>query len=179
MKRAKKIKIPDFNEFVDEDGIKWIQTSTEDLFSVKEINEILESVEREKEEGKEEIVLARIDFQNVNKEYYEKVIELQAKLKKRDDLLRKLLVEVKQVIDKKSSKLRELIEYIRKIHTFLAYYKLDPKKIQEIGSITGITYETEVRETDEQVEEVKIEKIRYTDVEEIILDEDGNESGTS
>jgi len=39
--------VPDITEYTDEEGKKWIQTSTSDLFSSKELNDILESIEKE------------------------------------------------------------------------------------------------------------------------------------
>ena len=53
-------------EYTDESGKKWIQTSTEDIFSVNELNDIIKSIENDKNSG--DIVLAHIDFKKVNKE---------------------------------------------------------------------------------------------------------------
>ena len=47
IRKAKKTPIPDLTEFTDDEGKKWIQTSTEDLFTVKELNEVLESIEKD------------------------------------------------------------------------------------------------------------------------------------
>ena len=66
-KSAKKPPVPDMTEFTDDEGKKWVQTSTDDFFSLKELNEILESVEKEKQSG--EVVLARIDFQHEMMKY--------------------------------------------------------------------------------------------------------------
>lgn len=173
MRSAKKKKTPISKEFTDEDGKKWIQTSTDDLFSVDEISSIIESIEDEKDSS--EIVLARIDFQKVNKEYYEKVNDLQQKLKKRNDLLKKLLLDAKDNIDKKNIKLKELIDYIRKLHTLLAYSKLEPGKI-EVGDIMpDKLFEPEKPEVQEDV--VVRKKIDFTEVEEIMLDDQGEETG--
>jgi hypothetical protein len=175
MKKAKKPLAPLKTEFTDADGTRWIQTSTEDLFSVRELNQILESVEKDKQDG--EIVLARIDFQRVNKEYYDTVQELQAKLAKRTEILKKLIVDSKTTIDRKNRKLKELIEYIRKLHTLLAYYKLSPEHIDKFR-FTPELYDPSagpmVRVAAVQEAE-DVSTIDYTDVEEMLLDEEGNE----
>ena len=88
MKKSKKIKVPDLSEFIDENGKKWIQTSVEDLFSSKELSSIMESMEEDKEN--DDIILAKVNFQRVNKEYYEKAVELEGKLEKQNELLKKL-----------------------------------------------------------------------------------------
>ena len=110
-------------EFVDEEGKRWIQTSTEDLFSLKEFNDILEDIEKQKEEG--EIVLAHIDFKKVNREYYETALELRQKLEKQTEILKKVITQSRDIIDRKNNKLTELIEYIRKLHFFIAHLKGD------------------------------------------------------
>lgn len=173
MKKEKKKKIPDLTEFVDEEGKKWIQTSTDDLFSIKEISELLDTVEKDKEEG--EIVLARIDFQKVNREYYEKAHDLHTKLKRRDELIKKLITESKKAIDRKNAKLRELIEYIKNLHLLLTYYKLDPSIMKEIQVLPVEVFKPEVTAVEEV--EVAVEKIGYSEVEEILLDDEGEESG--
>ncbi len=119
MKKIKKSPVPDLTEFTDEEGKKWKQTSTDDLFSMKELNSILDRIDRERDT--DEIILARIDFQKVNREYYEAAISLQKKLKKQTDLLRQVIVDSKNKIERKNKKLKELIEYIRKLHLFIAY----------------------------------------------------------
>lgn len=181
MKKIKKKIIPNLTEFTDDEGKKWIQTSADDLFSTKEINSILKKMEKTKES--DEIVLARIDFQQVNKEYYETVVELQNKLEKQNASLKKLLIDAKETIDRKNKKLKELIDYIRKLHLLLAYYKMSPEDVEKILAEPGaVFYEPAPQEAkpekkiehDEYVEE-KI--IAFTDVKEILLDEDGNEKG--
>ena len=175
MKKAKKPLAPLKTEFTDADGTRWIQTSTEDLFSVRELNQILESVEKDKQDG--EIVLARIDFQRVNREYYETVQELQAKLAKRTEILKKLIVESKTTIDRKNRKLKELIEYIRKLHTLLAYYKLSPEHIDKFRFTPELyepTAEPGIHAAAMQ-EAAEISTIDYTAVEEQLLDDEGNE----
>ncbi len=173
IRKAKKKAIPDLTEFTDDEGKKWIQTSTEDLFSVRELNEVLESIEKDKESG--EIVLARIDFRRVNKEYYETVQELQATLKKRNEILKKLIIESKTVIDRKNRKLKELIDYIKKLHVLLAYYKLRPEDFEKIDfSIpvyTAAPAPVEVRD------EEPVVVVGYTEVQEKVLDDSGEEVG--
>src|SRR5208337_2306958 len=117
-KTSKKNSLPDTSEFTDAEGKKWVRTSTEDLFSIKELNEILESIENEG--TNDEIILARIDFQKVNKEYYEKASVLQKKLSQQSELMKKFIREAKEKIDRKNKKLYELIDYIKKLHALIA-----------------------------------------------------------
>ena len=157
--------LPDLKEFVDQEGKKWIQTSADDLLSSKELLSVLNSLEKQK--SADDIVLARIDFQKVNKEYYEAVIDLQSRLEKQNVILKKLLVDAKQVIDKKNNKLMELIEYIKKLYLFIANNnKISPEDIERIMAAPPAVL-APVR-----AEEVIIEKriIEYDDVEEVLLD---------
>ncbi|MGV7930505.1 MAG: hypothetical protein AB2L13_16655 [Spirochaetota bacterium] len=172
IRKAKKTPIPDLTEFTDDEGKKWIQTSTEDLFSVRELNEVLDSIEKDKDSG--EIVLARIDFRRVNKEYYETVQELQATLKKRNAILKKLIVESKTVIDRKNRKLKELIEYIKKLHVLLAYYKLRPEDFEKIDFSVPVYAAPPV--AIEPREEEPIVVVEYTEVQEKVLDDSGEEA---
>ncbi|MBN1532696.1 MAG: hypothetical protein JXA20_08545 [Spirochaetes bacterium] len=119
MKKPKRMPVPDLTEFTDEEGKKWKQTSTEDLFSMKELNTILETIEKER--VTDEIILARIDFQRVNKEYYDAAVTLQKKLKKQGELLKQVIIDSRNKIERKNKKLKELIEYIKKLHLFIAY----------------------------------------------------------
>jgi hypothetical protein len=168
MKKAKKTKAPEQTEFTDADGKKWIQTSTADLFSIRELNEILESVEKEKDQG--EIVLASINFKKVNREYYDTVNELKGKLDRRTVLLKKLIIESRDTTERKNRKLKELIEYIKKLHTLLAYYKLSPEAAEKLH----FAPEPAPRHpADIDEEEMKI--IEYSPVEEVLLDDEGNE----
>ncbi len=173
--KKKKQEVPDFQEFTDDEGKKWIQTSTDDLFSVKELNDIIESVENEKVPG--EIVLARIDFKKVNREYYDKVQELQQKLKKRTELLNKLVTESRRTVDKKNQKLKELIAYIKKLHVLLAYYKQSPEEFQKI-EIPSLIYKVVTEEAPAIDEKPGAIPMVYTEVEEVLLDDEGNEMGT-
>ncbi len=175
MKRAKKTSIPDLTEFTDDEGQHWIQTSTEDLFSVKELNEILESVEKDKEEG--DIILARIDFKRVNREYYESVQELQAKLRRRNDILKKLIIESRTTTERKNKKLKELIEYIKKLHMLLAYYKLRPEYADRIPISPDMFMAPAKPAAVKVEEEIEIPKVEYTQVEEVSLDDEGKETG--
>ena len=164
-KSTKKSKIPDLTEFTDDDGNKWVQTSTDDFFSLKELNDILESVEKEKESG--EVVLARINFQKVNREYYEAAIALQTKLNKQGELLKKIITESKTVIDRKNAKLKELIAYIRKLHQFIAYLSSNQENLDKISLPPEFFAARESAE--------KIIESAYEDVEEVILAPDKSE----
>ncbi len=174
MRKAKNSRIPDLTEFTDEEGKRWIQTSTEDLFSVKELNEILESSEKDRDSG--EIILARIDFKKVNREYYETVRELQAKLKKRNAQLKTLILETRETVDRKNKKLKELIEYIKKLHLVLACYKLSPDSIEKLD-LEPVIFTKAAEAPAPPVEAVPPPAIEYSDVEEVELDEGGEEVG--
>jgi predicted phage tail protein len=120
----------DLKEFTDEQGKKWKQTSTEDLFSMKEFEDIFSTIEKEKDN--DEIILARIDFQKVNKEYYETAVELQKKIEQQNKLIQHIAEEAKKMIDRKGEKLKELIEYIQTLHAFIAKLGNDPDLINKI-----------------------------------------------
>ncbi|MBN2040161.1 MAG: hypothetical protein JW864_08980 [Spirochaetes bacterium] len=182
IKKTKK-NIPDLTEFTDEDGSKWVQTSADDLFTSNELNEILEKIE--KDTDKDGIVLAKFEFQKVNKEYYETILDLQERLKKQNEILKRLLTDAKLTIDRKNTKLKELVNYIRKLHLLLAYYKTNPEEIDKlIPSPDAVVYEPAVSyqqgtvKTEETDEEDKAASIEYSDVEEILLDSQGNETGS-
>jgi hypothetical protein len=129
-KTSKKTRVPDITEYTDEEGKKWIQTSTNDLFSSKELNDILESIEKESES--DEIILARIDFQRVNKEYYETAMRLKKKVHQQGELLKKIIIDANAKIDRKNKKLRELIDYIRNLHLLLAHLSSDEEEIKKL-----------------------------------------------
>ncbi len=130
-KPLKKSIIPEITEFTDDQGKKWVQTSADDLFSIKELNEIIESIDRSGDS--DEIILARIDFQNVNREYYETSIRLQNRLRRQTELIKKMIEETRTVIDRKNNKLRELIDYIRKLHALLAHLSSEEGDISSLG----------------------------------------------
>ena len=160
-KTAKKNIIPDITEFTDDDGKKWVQTSTDDLFSIKELNEILESIENE---GKsDEIILARIDFQKVNKEYYEKASELQKKLRLQGDLMKKFIAEAREKIDRKNRKLNELIEYIKKLHLLLAHISVNEEDLKKLKLPAAAAPPEEGVAEKEVIEQV------YEAVDEVVL----------
>jgi len=159
-KTTKKTIIPDLTEFTDEEGKKWVQTSTDDLFSMKEFNEILESIEKDKDKG--EIVLARIDFQKVNKEYYETALALKSKLDKQTQVLRKVITESTRIIDRKNKKLNELIEYIKKLHYFIANLQGGVKDLDKVSIFTRPVEEKKAPEPETHTSV-------YEDVEEIII----------
>ena len=124
-KIEKKVIIPDLSEFTDDTGKKWVQTSTDDLFSIKELNEMITSIEKER--AKDEVIFARIDFQKVDKEFYDTAMELQKRLQKQGKLLEHYAAETKRVIDRKNLKLKELIDYIKKLHQFIAHINANPE----------------------------------------------------
>jgi len=161
----KSIKIPDITEYTDDDGKKWIQTSTEDLLSTKELNEILQSVDIDKDEN--EVILARFDFQKVNKQYYDAVQELQKKVSDQNKLLKKVITESKEIIDKKNVKLKELIEYIKKLHLFLAHISKDGNI--DTSQLPQMVFQTTVSE------ETQIEESIYMEVTEIPITADTKE----
>ncbi|MGL4370139.1 MAG: hypothetical protein ACRCUT_10790, partial [Spirochaetota bacterium] len=159
---------PTEKEFTDAQGEKWIQTSTEDIFSLRELNSVIESIEKEKDKG--EIVLARIDFRTVNKEYYDTIQSLQAKLQHKDDLLKKLVTESKRVISRKNSKMLEMIEYIKQLQLLVAYNNLDAaslKKIQINPAEILAAHHAGAEEEEAAAE--------YETVSEITLNDDGEE----
>jgi septum formation inhibitor-activating ATPase MinD len=177
MKKSVKPKIKDFTEFIDDEGKKWIQTSKEDFFSIKDLNEIIGALDKKEDEA-EEILLARIDFKRVNRYYYEKIVELQERLKRKNELLRRLVAESKRMVQKKNAMLRELIEYVKQLHLLIAYYNINPKNIEKID-IPPEMYRAFMQKTEETgVGEVaEEERIEYTEVKEIVLDDEGNETG--
>lgn len=157
-KNEKKAMIPDLREFTDDTGKKWVQTSTDDLFSIKELNEIISSIEKERE--KDEVVFARIDFQKVDKEFYDTAIELQQRLKKQGKLLQDYAAETKRVINRKNHKLRELIEYIKQLHQFIAQMNSSPEEAYKID--IPATFGTQSERSPEVVSV-------YEEVEEIVM----------
>lgn len=154
-------------EFTDKDGKKWIQTSTEDIFSVNELNDIIKTIESEKDSG--EIVLAKIDFKKVNREYYEAIESLQKELKKKNVLLEKLTSESKRVINRKNKKLLELIDYIKKLHMIIAVKKLDNETLEKIKIDSKAILQPTVPTDTDSIE------VRNIKAEEIELDENGEE----
>ena len=154
----KKIIIPDLKEFVDETGKRWVQTSTDDLFSIKELSDMLSTIEKERE--KDEVVFARIDFQKVDKEFYETALELQRKLQKQSKLLQKYVTETTVIINRKNSKLIELIEYIKQLHQFIALMNSDPEETEKLDisslKISQADIIPEIISVYEDVEEIKM-----------------------
>jgi hypothetical protein len=165
---AKKKPTPLENEFTDLDGGKWIQTSAEDLFSMAELNKVIDSIEKDKEPG--EIVLARIDFRTVNKEYHEAIIDLQAKVKKRDELLKKLAGESQKIIKRKNDKMIEMIDYIKKLQFIIEYNNLDTRSLAHYDE-----RKTKVKTTEPVIEEYVQEVVEFEAVTEVMLDDEGNE----
>jgi len=157
-KSEKKAIIPDLREFTDDNGKKWVQTSTDDLFSIKELNEMITSIEKER--AKDEVVFARIDFQKVDKEFYDTALELQERLKKQGKLLQNYVAETKKVIDRKNLKLKELIEYIKKLHQFIAYINTNPEDADNLN--LNVSFETQSEAGPAVVSE-------YEEVEELVM----------
>jgi hypothetical protein len=154
----KKVIIPDLKEFVDENGKKWVQTSTDDLFSIKELNDMISSIEKER--AKDEVVFARIDFQKVDKEFYDTALELEKKLQKQSKLLQKYVSETTVIINRKNSKLLELIEYIKQLHQFIALMSSDPEEAEKLDlssiTISGSESKPEMVSEYEEVEEIEM-----------------------
>lgn len=137
-KKDKKIVIPDIREFTDDAGKRWVQTSTDDLFSMRELNDIIRNIDKERE--KDEVVLARIDFQKVDREFYEAAVELQKRLQKQTLLMKQYISESKKTIETKNKTLKELIEYIKKLHQLLSYLNANPDNIDTISiTLPGAT----------------------------------------
>jgi hypothetical protein len=153
-------------EYTDAQGEKWVQTSTEDIFALKELNEIIASIEHEKDRG--EIVLAKIDFRTVNKEYYDSIQTLQTELKHKDELLKKLAVEAKRVIKRKNDKMIEMIRYIKQLQLLVAYNNLDRESLEKINIDPAALLSARKQEEQE-------ETVEYEDVAEIALTADGEE----
>ncbi len=153
--------IPDLTEFTDDEGKKWIQTSTDDLFSTKELNEIISTIEKERE--KDEVIIARFDFQKVDREFYDTATELQKRLKTQTELLKKYVSQSSEIINRKNKKLRELIDYIKKIHLFLSYLNANPDEIDNIKLDPSVF--------EEKQSEKKINSV-YEEAEEIVLPPD-------
>lgn len=166
MKKSTAHKLPpEITEYTDEDGKKWIQTSTDDLFSLRELNDILDTINRQADS--DEIILARIDFQKVDRKYYEAVALLQARLQKQTELLRRLLTESRTIIDRKNHKLKELIGYIRKLHLFLAHLPTGSEALEKMKIPPEIL--KQMAEAQEAPPAPRSEPV-YSDVEEVILE---------
>lgn len=163
-KKEKKAIIPDLREFTDDSGKKWVQTSTDDLFSIKELNEIITSMEKERE--KDEVVFARIDFQKVDKEFYDRALDLQHRLQKQGKLLQNYVSETKHVIERKNRKLKELIEYIKQLHQFIAHMNANPDEAAMLN--IPVTFGAQSERLAEVISE-------YEEVEEIVMHEGDDE----
>ena len=97
MKKESKAAVPP--EFTDGEGKKWIQTSAEDLLSMKELSDVIKNIESDRTDN--EVILAHIDFKRVDREYYEAIKLLEEQLKKKDELLKNLILKSKTIIDRK------------------------------------------------------------------------------
>jgi predicted transcriptional regulator len=166
---SKKITEPRSREYIDSNGEKWVQTSPDDLFAIKELNEVFEAIEKDKKSG--EIVLARIDFRTVNKEYYDTIQDLQTRLKRKEELLKRLTAETKRVLKRKNDMMYDMIAYIRQLQLLVAQKSLSPDLLKgvRIDSIFGKPIVIE----EEREEEAAV----FEQVEEITLDDDGQEVG--
>lgn len=169
-KMPRDIKKKDITEFTDDDGKKWIPTSTADLFSTKEFSDILKSIEQEKEPG--DIVKVHIDVQKVNKEYYDAAVALQEKVNQQTALLKQIAVEVNAAMDKKNEKLKELISYIRNLHQYISYIN---NNISDSERAKFKKFPTSLPSIEEKVENKTSEEQRtlkpsvYQDVNEEVL----------
>ena len=141
-KIEKKATIPDLREFTDDSGKKWVQTSTDDLFTIKEMNEIITSLEKER--VKDEVIFARIDFQKVDREFYDTALELQQRLQKQAKILQNYVSETKKVINRKNAKMKELIEYIRQLHQFIAHLNANPDDIDRMDMPVSFEIRNEI-----------------------------------
>ena len=161
-KTIKRTVIPDITEFTDDDGKKWIQTSTDDLFSIKELNDILESIDKDAES--DEIILARIDFQKVNKEYYETAQSLKKRIRQQSGLLKRIIEETKIQTERKNRKLKELIEYIKKLHIILSHLSAGGEELKDLKIQPGMFISPGGSYSDQD----EIDSI-YEEVEEVVL----------
>ena len=159
----KKPIIPELTEYTDDEGKKWVQTSADDLFSIKELNRIIEQIDRSGDS--EEIILARIDFQNVNREYYETAVKLRNRLQRQNELIKKMIAETRTLIDRKNRKLRELIDYIRKLHLLLARLSEGDGDIASLA----VTSDALIRSAGAVLTGDDLEEPEYEDVEETPL----------
>lgn len=163
-KSEKKVIIPDLREFTDDTGKKWVQTSTDDLFSIKELNEMITSIEKER--AKDEVIFARIDFQKVDKEFYDTALELQQRLHKQGKLLERYMSETKKVINRKNLKMKELIDYIKNLHQYIAHINANPEDADNLA--LNISFGT-------QPEQKPAVISVYEEVEEKVMSENDNE----
>lgn len=155
------------NEYVDGNGERWVQTSADDLFSIRELNQIFDTVEKERDP--DEIVLARIDFKTVNREYYETVQALQKSIRRKDELLKRLITESKRVIKRKNDMMFDMIEYIKQLQHLVAKKALGPEALKGIDP-KALFVSTAAEDEDDAV---------YEGVTEIFLSEDGEEITSS
>ena len=151
-------------EFIDSNGEKWVQTSPDDLFSIKELNEVFEAVERERSSN--EIVLARIDFKTVNKEYYETMNDLKKRLDRKEELLKRLITESKRVIKRKNDMMLDMIAYIRQLQILVAQKSVTPEMLRGINLSAVFA---------PPAEEIREEETLYERVHEVALSDDGEE----
>ncbi|HXK66202.1 MAG TPA: hypothetical protein PK348_08045, partial [Spirochaetota bacterium] len=76
----------------------------------------------------------------------------------------------RETIDRKNKKMKELIEYIKKLHLLLAYYKLSPEDFNKIDFTKAYIPAPEMPAPPPSIE-VKEKTIEYVPVrEEIIQD---------
>ncbi len=161
---AKKEILSKSKEFIDSNGEKWVQTSPDDLFSIKELNEVFEAVERDRNSN--EIVLARIDFKTVNKEYYETMQDLQKRLTRKEELLKRLITESKRVIKRKNDMMLNMIEYIKQLQILVAQKSVTPEMLRGINLAAAFN---------PPVEEIREEEEVFEQVSEVALSDAGEE----
>lgn len=148
----------------DGEGKKWVKTSPEDLFTIREINDVMRSFE---DADDNEIILAHVDFKKVNREYYDAVKELQERLRRKDLALKNLAERSRRVIERKNEKLNELIQYIRKLHMVVAHYQK--------GKDASLISVAEIAPPPVSTEQTLVPEVAYAAVREYFLDEKGEE----
>ena len=123
---------------------------------MRELNDIISSIEKERE--KDEIVLARIDFQKVDREFYNAAIELQKRLQKQNRLMKEYIERSSATIERKNKKMKELIDYIKKLHQFLAYLNANPDDIERLSiqPVAEIVPQEAFLSEFEEVEEIEM-----------------------
>ena len=92
---------------------------------------------------------------------------LQKKLSRQSELLKKVINESKRVIERKNNKLKELITYIRKMHSFLSYLSSNEEDLDKIKIPREIFTEPP--------REPGYPQSVYEDVEEIVVPLDAEE----
>jgi uncharacterized coiled-coil protein SlyX len=93
-------------------------------------------------------------------------MKLQAKIRKMTDLLKKVITDSRQKIERKNAKLKELIEYIKKLHIFIAHINTSPEELEKLRISPDLIMQTMADQTRQAGPEYVAE---YEDVEEVVL----------